>query len=674
MVGMRDGWYEGWLTYVYPHGIGVISNRASKAIELSSHYVPPRLQPIEHQYGRCERGSTEPPENLGASALDSLPCLVVRCSDIPRTDRGLIFGSNKRCDVVVAIQRISSVHFSLTFDKFNRPIVKDIGSLVGTKVTYNGEGEGTRSDFQWIVGGHFIPQEKESIIITVPDTISFQIVVPYHDISCPAYVDRANRFCQGAAAAEELFGDLGISNPRTRVATGAHTAGEGPIYLRKKLGEGGFGTVTHCWNVSTGDEFALKEPFAKAIRKRTFNADAWGNEARILGKLDHPNIVKLVSFFGEPHPQLHLEYIPGGSLDELENIAVYEAQSILAQCLLALTYLHGRQLPIVHRDIKPSNILVQHRFLGGIDVKFGDFGLAKDSRDMLTLCGTQKYLAPEIYSNSPSSRQQQQKYTPAIDIWSLGIVTYRLLCGLPRYKKEYEDNGTSWCQEVVHELKKLLLCGMLVMSPDSRWSAEKCYKYVEELTTEDGCRTPTPAPYADGPGPVAADDSPFTIDSSRYIKSIPAPPKSALQAATTGRKRRAAAKTSSSSSSARRHDKRREGRNSLRHTISSQQPEMAQFKGYSQDPLNSLFVGSSLAEWQPAEVQSGMETEAEAEVNSTSPRDISGVPRNPGDWPLTNGDAGVGTGDPNHPGNLCTDDEMFKAAALLQAMGQDATD
>ncbi|KAK7403872.1 hypothetical protein QQX98_010376 [Neonectria punicea] len=258
-----------------------------EVIEADPRHMPPRLERPRTRYSRGERELTEPLENQDASALDYLPCLEIRFSDIPRTDRGFIFGSNPNCDVFLDDKAISNVHFSLTFDEFNRPIIKDLNSLMGTQVTYDGEGEGARRDFQWIVGGHHTPQEIKSIIITVPNVISFQIVVPFHHITSPAYIDKVNRFKQGTATAEDLLDDLGLSNPPTRPRTGAHTPGTGEIHLRKKLGEGSFGVVTHLWNVSTGDERVVKAPTLKAIQKGKVNEEAWHREARIMGQVSH---------------------------------------------------------------------------------------------------------------------------------------------------------------------------------------------------------------------------------------------------------------------------------------------------------------------------------------------------------------------------------------------------
>ncbi|KPM39123.1 hypothetical protein AK830_g7448 [Neonectria ditissima] len=500
------------IAYLYPHGSGFTVRNASRAIEASPRYVPPRLaQPPRTRYSCGERESTEPPEDQGASALDYLPYLEITFSDIPRTDRGLIFGSNPNCDVLLDEKAISNVHFSLTLDEFNRPIVKDLNSLMGTQVTYDGKGEGARRDFQWIVGGHHIPQEMKSIIITVPKVISFQIVVPFHPITSPAYIDKVNRFKQGTATAEDLLDDLGLSNPPTRPRTGAHTPGTGEINLGKKLGEGSFGVVTHLWNVSTGDERVVKEPTLKAIRKGKVDEKAWRREARIMGQVSHPHIVQLVASSFTPHPRLYLEYMPCGSLEDHEDVSYNETLTIVSQCLSALAYLHGRETPIAHRDIKPANILVQYRFDGNISVKLGDFGLSRDRAELMTLCGTQKYLAPEMYSELQRyvGNKTRLGYTAVVDIWSLGVVACELACGLPRYKDRYRDDGVAWCESIVtrlqqalrknpNDLGQFLLTTMVVLSPESRFSADDCYDIVVHLpgTEIDSLLAWTPASYS----------------------------------------------------------------------------------------------------------------------------------------------------------------------------------
>lgn len=282
------------IAYLYPHNDS--RKRAFKAIEANSRYAPPLLQPTEDRPARHrsrdhrDRESTEPPDNPGASALDYLPSLAIRFGDAPRTERGLIFGSNPRCDVVVRARGVSNFHFSLTFDDYNRPVIEDLGSFMGTQVTYNGDGEGVRSGFRWIVGGEDTPHQKERIIITVPDVVAFQIVVKRHELKSPAYIGAVTQFKQGAATTEDLVEDLGLSNPPTRPRTGTHSPGTGEINLRKTLGEGSFGVVIHLWNVSTGEERAMKTPSPRAIQNGKVDRDAWEREAYVMGLVEHVRI------------------------------------------------------------------------------------------------------------------------------------------------------------------------------------------------------------------------------------------------------------------------------------------------------------------------------------------------------------------------------------------------
>ncbi|KAK9438330.1 protein kinase [Metarhizium brunneum] len=99
------------IAYLYPHDNP--DENVTEAIKANPQYAPPLLQRTEDRHSLrrrrdCrERESTEPPENPGASAVDYLPNLVIRFSDVPRTDKGLVFGSNPDCDVVLDIPGVS---------------------------------------------------------------------------------------------------------------------------------------------------------------------------------------------------------------------------------------------------------------------------------------------------------------------------------------------------------------------------------------------------------------------------------------------------------------------------------------------------------------------------------------------------------------------------------------
>ncbi|PMB71983.1 hypothetical protein BM221_002080 [Beauveria bassiana] len=274
------------IAYIYP--CGDHCDKAKEVIEANWRCVGPRL--IEVQHSRCRRGedrerqSTEPPQDSGASFLDYLPSLVVRFGDIPRTDKGLLFGSNPNCDVFINHPSVSNIHFSLTFDEFNCPIIKDLDSLGGTQVTYNQQGHGYRRSFRWIIGGHEMIKRKRCIVVSIFGVITFQIVIQAHDIMSPAYISAVKSFKSGMTTSEALLAELGLSQPPTR---DTKTPGEGAIHLRKHLGEGSFGVVTRLWNVSTGEIRVVKAPHPKAIRNRQVDYDAWEEEASIMKLVSH---------------------------------------------------------------------------------------------------------------------------------------------------------------------------------------------------------------------------------------------------------------------------------------------------------------------------------------------------------------------------------------------------
>lgn len=269
-----------------------------------------------------------------------------------------------------------------------------------------------------------------------------------------------------------------------------------------------------------------------------------------------------------PYPQLRLEYIPGGSLDEQESISAFESVSILCQCLSALTYLHGHNPPIVHRDIKPENILVQHRDSDVIRVKFGDFGLSKDYNNLSTCCGSPPYVAPDIYQNKQykaSGGDMRVTYNAAIDVWSLSVVMYKLLRPLPRYRDDYwNGGGTTWCAKVVEEfqkdckerpdrLKEFLLAAMVVISPSQRWTAQACYRQALALLGNTEARHEIPSEdsyseqavrYRPASGPSTAlgrqgSSNGALTDTGRYARSG-APPRSLQTSSSLNNEERAA--------------------------------------------------------------------------------------------------------------------------------------
>ncbi|KAI8722512.1 hypothetical protein NCS52_00395200 [Fusarium sp. LHS14.1] len=475
-------------------------------------------------------------------------------------------------------------------------LFKDWGSLTGIQVTYDSQGAGKRSKFQWMVGGHEVPSKKTSIVLELHKAISFRIVVPYHDISCPEYIEKVNHFCRGTASAEDLLEDLDlISRPRTQLPTGVNTPDTGAIYVKKRLGEGSFGTVTHLWDVRTGQECALKTPSDKAMAKGIIDIEAWRKEARIMRQVAHPHIVTLLKESFTPKPQLFLEYMPGGSLEQHISITEDETLMILRQGLSALEYLHSQDSPIAHRDIKPANILVKSRTETFIYVKLGDFGVSGDSSELMTMCGTRKYMAPEIHEETQQRTGGKRKrgYNETVDLWSLGVVAYELLDGLPRYAEAHRKDGMAWCKSIVNKLQAdvqtykdeiypFLLGSVLVISPTSRLSARDAYREAINLSSEGN------KALSSGGSSLGSFLKYIEEDEGTIVQRAPEDDTTSLLNPPT----MIPASTITTVSP--------------QTQVPADGDELAHFlNNYSSDPLNTLFVGSSLAELGGKEDESG---------------------------------------------------------------------
>jgi len=124
-----------------------------------------------------------------------------------------------------------------------------------------------------------------------------------------------------------------------------------------------------------------------------------------------------------------MELVTGGELfDKIVEKGSYtedEASQLVRKIVSAVDYLHN--LGIVHRDLKPENLLLK-RADNDLEIAIADFGLSKivgQQMMMQTACGTPSYVAPEVLNASG--------YGKEVDMWSIGVITYILLCGFPPF-------------------------------------------------------------------------------------------------------------------------------------------------------------------------------------------------------------------------------------------------
>lgn len=203
--------------------------------------------------------------------------------------------------------------------------------------------------------------------------------------------------------------------------------------LHEKLGSGTFATVRRIVQKSnTNIQKALKITSLRNLKEE--EVEALKNEVTILGECAHPHVVKLYeSFITNDKIYMVQDLLSGGELfDRIIEQTFFsekEAAKVIAQIASALKYLHAQD--IVHRDLKPENLLLTDKS-DKYDVKIIDFGLAKKSKELMSMpCGTPGYVAPEIL--------KRRKYHKEVDIWSLGVITYILLCGFP----PFHDDGNN---------------------------------------------------------------------------------------------------------------------------------------------------------------------------------------------------------------------------------------
>jgi eukaryotic-like serine/threonine-protein kinase len=208
----------------------------------------------------------------------------------------------------------------------------------------------------------------------------------------------------------------------------------GSYTLERELGGGGMSRVFVAEDASLGRQIVIKV-LAPELAEG-LSADRFKREIQVAARLQHPNIVPLLSAGDAAGlPFYTMPMVEGESLrarlEKRGELPVREAVSVLRDVARALTYAHTQG--VVHRDVKPDNVLV-----GGDYAVVTDFGVAKaitEARSGVesstltglgTALGTPAYMAPEQATGDPGMDHRA-------DIYAFGILAYELLVGEPPF-------------------------------------------------------------------------------------------------------------------------------------------------------------------------------------------------------------------------------------------------
>ncbi len=205
--------------------------------------------------------------------------------------------------------------------------------------------------------------------------------------------------------------------------------------VKNKLGSGKFGLVKLGIEKKTGQKVAIK--IMKKSSMDSSDLELVRTEIEILKICQHPNIIRLYNVFeNADYMYIIMEYCSGGDLFSfLENrnfrIPEKRASTIIHKMATAVYYMHS--FGVAHRDLKPENVLMTSDDDDG-DIRILDFGLSK-ILGPYEKCdepyGTLTYCAPEIIVDEP--------YSKAVDLWSLGIMTYLMVSGKLPFNSEDEN-------------------------------------------------------------------------------------------------------------------------------------------------------------------------------------------------------------------------------------------
>ncbi|KAK5911467.1 hypothetical protein CgunFtcFv8_005638 [Champsocephalus gunnari] len=266
--------------------------------------------------------------------------------------------------------------------------------------------------------------------------------------------------------------------------------------LDKTLGRGHFAVVKLARHVFTGEKVAVK-----VIDKTKLDPVARAHlfqEVRCMKMVQHPNVVRLYEVI-DTATKLYLILELGDGGDMYDCIMKHEgglteevAKCYFAQIVHAISYCH--RLHVVHRDLKPENVVFFEKL--GV-VKLTDFGFSnrfQPGKTLNTSCGSLAYSAPEILLGDEYD-------APAVDIWSLGVILFMLVCGQPPFQETNDSETLTMIMDCKYTVPphishacKDLIARMLQREPTKRATLEEigAHEWLQGVDPSPATKLSTP--------------------------------------------------------------------------------------------------------------------------------------------------------------------------------------
>ncbi|XP_043936903.1 serine/threonine-protein kinase SIK3 [Protopterus annectens] len=255
------------------------------------------------------------------------------------------------------------------------------------------------------------------------------------------------------------------------------TARIGYYDIERTIGKGNFAVVKLATHVITKAKVAIK--IIDKTQLDDENLKKIFREVQIMKMLRHPHIIRLYQVM-ETERMIYLvtEFASGGEIfDHLVahgRMAEKEARKKFKQIVAAVHFCHCRN--IVHRDLKAENLLLD----ANLSIKIADFGFSNlftPGQLLKTWCGSPPYAAPELFEG-------KEYDGPKVDIWSLGVVLYVLVCGALPFDGSTLQNlrarvlsGKFRIPFFMSTECEHLIRHMLVLDPSKRLSMEQICKH-----------------------------------------------------------------------------------------------------------------------------------------------------------------------------------------------------